>query len=236
MTTDYGRFKFIDDNRMVVPSHLEELKASIQETNLLYANPIIVNEKLEVFDGQHRLLAAEDLEVSIYYDIIPNLSSSAMITLNVLGLNWKPENFARYYASKGNNDYSYYLNFRKENDLNHQSAMAFLLAKDWEVHGGGQTSRHFKAGLFTVLDKEYAETAVKQLRDYRWHYKGYLRRSFIKAVLIVLRHSEYDHEWMINRLDLIGSRLTDRVNTLDYLRDLEDIYGYNTPSKKIRFS
>ena len=72
-TTDYKKFKIIQGNRALREFHVEYLKKSIMKDNLLYLNPILVNSDYYVFDGQHRLKVAEDLNLPIFYTINANL-------------------------------------------------------------------------------------------------------------------------------------------------------------------
>ena len=67
-TTDYSIFKKINGNRGISHSHVTKLTAAIARRNLLQLFPIIVNEKMEIVDGQHRLWAAKRLKLPIYYE------------------------------------------------------------------------------------------------------------------------------------------------------------------------
>ena len=66
-TTDYKQFKKVKGNRGYAQRHLKNLVSSIAQNNLLQYSPIIVNDKMEVIDGQHRLAAAQSLGLPIYY-------------------------------------------------------------------------------------------------------------------------------------------------------------------------
>ena len=64
-TTDYNQFKYIKGNREVVESHVKTLSDQIAKKD--FQIPIIVNEKMEVCEGQHRLEAYRLLGVPITY-------------------------------------------------------------------------------------------------------------------------------------------------------------------------
>ena len=66
-TTNYNQFKLVQFNREKSAHHISQIKKKIKENNLLHLHPILVNLKGEVIDGQHRLQAAQELEVPIYY-------------------------------------------------------------------------------------------------------------------------------------------------------------------------
>lgn len=59
-TNNYDMFKRLEGNRFVDPKKVNKLKKSINEVGYI-SNPIIVNEKMEVIDGQHRLEALKEL-------------------------------------------------------------------------------------------------------------------------------------------------------------------------------
>lgn len=65
-TKNYSLFKKYAKNRDIDGRHVEKLIASIKTANLLDCEPILVNEKMEVIDGQHRLEAAKSLNLDIY--------------------------------------------------------------------------------------------------------------------------------------------------------------------------
>jgi len=55
-TRDYGMFRFYSGNRAVNPNKVQSLLESFNERH--YPVPIIVDQKMRVLDGQHRLAAA----------------------------------------------------------------------------------------------------------------------------------------------------------------------------------
>ena len=62
---DYNIFKTLTGNRELNISHKEKLKKSFKENYLI--SPIIINEKYEIIDGQHRFNAARELGYYVYY-------------------------------------------------------------------------------------------------------------------------------------------------------------------------
>ncbi len=83
-TKNYEMFTFREDNREKIDqSHVQRLVFSIEKRNLLELRPIIVNEKFEVIDGQHRLMAAKFLDVEIFYQQEKKLDAKDIITMNI---------------------------------------------------------------------------------------------------------------------------------------------------------
>ena len=64
VTYDYSLFKFIDCNRNV--SHIKKLKESIESIDLTMHYPIIVNDNMEIVDGQPRFEVCKLIGKPIY--------------------------------------------------------------------------------------------------------------------------------------------------------------------------
>ena len=65
-TSDLSIFKQIDGNRVPNLQHIKRLADSIRVYGMK-CNPILVNERMEVIDGQHRLMAAKEVKSFVYY-------------------------------------------------------------------------------------------------------------------------------------------------------------------------
>ena len=57
---EYKKFKFMVGNRAINDRHVNNLVKSIEKNGLIM-NPSCVNEKSEIVEGQHRLMACEIL-------------------------------------------------------------------------------------------------------------------------------------------------------------------------------
>ena len=77
---NYDIFVKLDDNRDVLSGRLNKLIASISERYVL--NPIIVNEKFEIIDGQGRYEALKKLNRPIHYIIAPGAASDDCRRMN----------------------------------------------------------------------------------------------------------------------------------------------------------
>ena len=68
-TDDLEMFNQINGNRPPNVQHINRLCDSIKLNGVLQ-NPIIVNEFMDIIDGQHRLLAAKKAKSSIFFIIV----------------------------------------------------------------------------------------------------------------------------------------------------------------------
>lgn len=141
-TTDYDMFSFNEANRPLIKQHVDKLKKAIQERSLLEINPIIVNKQLQVMDGQHRLEAAKQLGVEVFYIITEE--DDVMQTLNINSRKWSTKDFLRYHATKKtNNDYVFLWEVcQRYEDM--ESFIMYLLMR------GGFGWEKFKDGRFTL--------------------------------------------------------------------------------------
>jgi hypothetical protein len=68
-TSDYTLFHLLSENRPVDLNHVRKLVAMITQSNLLHIKPLDVMAHLGVIDRQHRLAAARELGLPVYYKI-----------------------------------------------------------------------------------------------------------------------------------------------------------------------
>lgn len=111
-TKDYSKFKTLLGNREISKVAVKNLIDSMKGIGVLPV-PLIVNERYEVIDGQHRLIAIEALKGTAYYIIVPGLELSDCIALNGEQRNWKPFDFIKSYADRHYEQYEalmYYVN------------------------------------------------------------------------------------------------------------------------------
>ena len=99
MTNDYGLFTFIDGNRDINKNQLSRLAKSIDEDYIPV--PIIVNEKKQIIDGQHRYEVIKTLNKPVYYIEVPGLRLPEVHRLNNNTKNWTATEYMNGYAKLG---------------------------------------------------------------------------------------------------------------------------------------
>ena len=113
-TYDYEKFKIIAENRQIYHQHVIRIKNSMRNSFDLHLNPIIVNSKFEIVDGQHRFMAAKELKKPIFYVIDNNYKNEKIKQFNVCQKSWKLEDYFYYYDKLGNKNYTKVINLSKE--------------------------------------------------------------------------------------------------------------------------
>ena len=91
--TNYNCFHRLPDNRDVFATRIEKLIASMSDRYIL--NPIIVNEKMEIIDGQGRFEARKAMKKPIHYIIVRGATSDDCRRMNKYTTVWTQLDYAR---------------------------------------------------------------------------------------------------------------------------------------------
>ena len=223
-TQDYDIFNTLKGNRDLNISHKEKLKKSFKKDYLI--SPIIVNEKYEIIDGQHRFNAARDLDYPIYYILINGYSLEEVKILNTNTKNWKREDYLNAYCDLG---YKEYIKFKKfYNDIKE-----FTIGSAERIAAGHQSDNmlDFRSGKFKFKNILDAYDTAQKILMFKPYYNGYNRNTFVGAVMKLIKNENYNHAQMIHKLSLNPSILVDCANTSQYVLLLEDIYNYKSRNK-----
>lgn len=223
-TRDYSKFKSLLGNRFVKQSHVRKLIASLEHNNLLHANPILVTDKMVVIDGQHRLLAAKELGLEIYYRIVPGANLETVQELNSTMRAWTLKDFCESYAMLGKPDYETLLAFANRYGLP-LSFSANLLEGKLTNQSGHEPSR-VRNGKFMVKSLRNAEETVSRMRDIMPYSDAQSWRDpkFVRA-LVSLYGRGMKHEELLAQFRKSGARLQRQVHYRDYVFRLLDVYN-----------
>ncbi|MCM5528950.1 ParB N-terminal domain-containing protein [Parasegetibacter sp. NRK P23] len=194
-TTNYEKFKIVKSNREVSDSHVKKITESIRERDLLMANPIIVNEKMEVIDGQHRLAAAKALKRKIYYMVVEGLTDNDISRLNANKSNWALLDYLNYYCIKGEPEYKKLRNFIVKHPKFSITAAVHILCE----YSRGITL-DFKEGKFVVDDEQKSNEIVAQIEELGQFGKHVYGNNFLRAFTQISRDPKYDHKKMIHQI------------------------------------
>ena len=127
-TKDYLMFKKQTGNRVLDNPNLKDLRAKIENNNLLDYHPIIVSHDMEVIDGQHRLEVASEEGLEISYIVIPNMNKLEVTrSINTTGKKWTLQNFLDSYASSNHPKYVFFKELMEKNKALTISKVLFML-------------------------------------------------------------------------------------------------------------
>ncbi len=230
-TKNYEQFSFRDDNReRIDQGHVKRLVESIKARNLLELRPIVVNEKMEVIDGQHRLLAAKALQVEIYYQVEKKLEATDIIRMNI-NKSWAMGDFLNFYCTHHYPEYLKLRDFMKKHSLNLKVALNIAMG---QTHVG---YADFKDGKFIFND----ETLDGEL-DICWDTITYIKKMngyspytnsnrFWKSLLKLVRHPDFDATKWRSNLQKMVENFCGKATVDDYLSMMQHVYNYRNTNR-----
>jgi len=241
-TSDLSIFKQIDGNRVPNLQHIKRLADSIRVYGMK-CNPILVNERMEVIDGQHRLMAAKEAESFVYYIIVNGYSLNEVHTLNLNQKNWTKKDFMEGYANMGIESYIKLREFlNKNDDYNFNDCIAMCS----NVSGGGHIAvlrqkyregkimnqqEVFEEGTWKGKDFNLAQDWANKIRMIKPYYLGYNRNSFVGTLIGLFQNKNFDFNEFMHKIRLQPTALVDCANREQYRTLIEDIYNYKSRNK-----
>lgn len=233
-STNYDQFVLMDTNRDQSRGHIETIKKAFEKVgNLTRVQPILVNEKYEIIDGQHRFVACKELDEPIFFTMVPGLGVSDAREMNTLHRGWTIADYARSYAIGGDINYQRYEQLREDFGYTHSIVMTYAMG--YEQDGA---FKRFRAGQFTLSPRqvEEAKERLQQLADIADNFKLAATIPFARALLNVHKIEGFDHARLVDKFNKYGTSLVVRqAGVPQYMRLLEDIYNHNqTESTRLR--
>lgn len=230
-TKNYHMFKFRPDNRAEIDkNHVRRLQQSIESRNLLQFRPIIVNESMEILDGQHRLEAAKLLNLEIFYKIEKDLQNQDIILLNI-NKNWTMGDFLNYYCKNNFPQYIKLEKFMKSHGITLKVALTLCNGRsDDMVH-------IYKTGKF-VFENKVAEEVfiicnqtiqkIKKIKGYSYWTDS--ARFWNPLVKLISAEGFQEDRWFKN-IEKLCDKMGPRATQKDYFKMVQDIYNYRTEKK-----
>lgn len=233
-STDYDKFSLIATNREISRGHVEALKRAFTEAgNLTAIQPILVNERMQIVDGQHRFTACMELGETIHYTEVKGLGIHEARSMNILHRNWLIDDYAKSYAESGDPNYQRYIDLKEDYGFGHTATMLYIVGAERK-----KQFAEFRRGEFTCTDDDIklARVRLSRLADMEGLVDHYKRGYFIRALLKVMNAEGYDHKRMLKKLEAHPELVRQYGSTVDYVRMLEEIYNYkNAESNRVRF-
>ncbi len=228
-TFDYGKFKNIGGNRTKNLSHINRLKESMSENYLFTV--ILVNEKFEIIDGQHRFHVIQELGLPLYYVVKEGYSLNEVHLLNHNAKNWTNEDYLQGYCDLGNSEYMKFKVFKEKYNLTISTCFALLTS-------GNTTNiqKSFKNGTIKINNFSKSCQDIEKILSVSKYYEGVKRRVFIRAMVSLLKNENFSFDVFINKLKRQPTSLVDCVNVETTIELIEKIYNNRNRNKvNLRF-
>jgi len=163
VTKNWSNLKFLEDNRDKDDAAIKRLAESIKQFGQL--QPIIINEKGEIIDGQTRVDACKLLGFPVLYVTSKGATIKEVILMNNIQRGWLNRDYLKCFCHSNHKNHLEYRKIRDFLDaygLNH-SVSINLLAGNF-AYQGGPASAAFKTGKFQIKDLRKAEKYASQLK------------------------------------------------------------------------
>lgn len=229
-STDYDKFKIIGENRNINDSNLNRIKESFNEQQLMSIT--IVNERMEVIDGQHRLEAAKELGLPVFYIVCQGYGLREVQLYNTTSKKWDRSDFLHSHTVAGKESYLVVDEFVKAYPfLGIKNALAILSGKCGgvsrkQVGTKRVTIKDFEKGDFEIDNLKFAEKAASQIMDFKDYFRGYNTVTFVRSLLPLFKLKTYDHKRMMAKVKSSTIRLEPRANVEQYRFNLQKIYNW----------
>lgn len=236
VTSDYSIFKILDGNRSVKDGRVEKIKSSIKKVGYIPA-PIVVNEKMQIIDGQGRFAALKELGYSICYIVVPGLTIDHCVAMNINQSNWTIRDYVESYAKQGNENYKRLLEL-----LDDHSSLGFLTVSAIAVGNAGAPRTETIRDGRLIIDSKRIKTAsniCSWIEQNVLPLKGKIKGRFDylqNAVAFCLEHTDVDKSRLAKVLSENAYDIMPPANVPSSLKEIERVYNRKLSANKIYFS
>lgn len=157
-TKNYDQFKVLDWNRNIKENNLKKIEKNYEKNGWLQ-HPIMVNEKFEVIDGQHRLEFAKRNNLPVYYVVIPGIGVKDCLTMNNTRTTWYLTDYINLYAEQKNDNYIILKSLLENYAFLSPTTLIGVLNQSGT---GGQMLAKVKNGEYEITAKEH-DKAIEKL-------------------------------------------------------------------------
>ena len=225
-------------NRVVAPKNVENKKKLLEKNGFKSTNPVIINQKGQMIDGQHRRLAAEELNMPFKFTIDVAVkaeeSLQATIELNNSGKPWVTLDYINAYAENGNEEYEKLLALCEELDLNMSKTLILYLG----AKANNEFQKSIAKGVFK-FDENKAQLARNRKKELdllsdlvTQRYKKLVEsQPFYCAYLELSRKENFKFKVLKEQFDKMRYTVLDRKNLMETL-----IETYNMQRRTNRIS
>ena len=242
-SSDYEKFSILEQNRVVNDKHVNELVVSIQNSGQL--TPIIINEKFEIIDGQHRFDACKILKIPVMYLISYKTSINEVILMNNTQKSWKLHDYLRCFSDKKWNNHETYQKvdkFMREHDLKLTTCIVLLsegtgsgnsLGNAVSLQGQGLIS--FKKGIYRIGNLTRAQAIAKILSEIKAFAPDLVGSDrFCRSYCKLSLEPKWNHNSAVYQIKKYRRKYDGASSKEEALQGLLAVYNYNQlKSKKI---
>ena len=228
ITTDYDAFHRMPGNRPVEPARVAKLKKSISEYGWL-DNPILVNEKMEIIDGQARFEALKALNRPIEYFVSPGLGMTECIVFNSTQTKWTTRDYIQSYAESGDASYTRLITLLHDHPCIPESVVLFV-----SNHSQNVSSQTIASGQFLLTESQWQQSDdilswLEQFEPLKQHVPG-VWTAFLKAAVFASGLEEVNRDQLLRKCQANIAKVMPANEIREALRSIERMYNHRSSS------
>jgi len=227
-TFDYEKFSFLSENRDLGKAHLNNLKNSMKDEALL--SPILVNEKMQIIDGQHRFTARMELGLPIPYIICHNYGLNEVQILNANAKTWTFKDYLNSYVSMGYQDYITLKRLKEEYAFLDLTILMGLL-RDYNNKIGFRTANAFKEGNYKIKSYNKAKQICNEIQEMKEFWPQATKAYFILAYKQARDLDAFNSREFINKVKKFPRKMQDCANINQFRHMIHDLYNYKAKNR-----
>lgn len=255
LTSDYGMFKHINGNRDLLESNIQAIMNQLRERG--QQQPIIINDRNEVIDGQHRLEACKRLKMPIQYIKRSGATLDDVISTNIVGKKWGVQDYINRFVAEGNENYVQLQNFLEHaKTLGFPAGTAIRIARGVVAHnmyymcddgvvrrsaGSVYTGKKkykklyavgddIRLGKFKMRDVDDAHRRLEQVFMFK-EFSFYTKMSFVTAVMQCMRIDAMDFDRLLESARKYPRKWNNEASAENFIHMFEDVYNWRRKNK-----
>lgn len=230
-TNNYSMFKNMLGNREIKDTNYKKLLRSMSEKQLLM--PILVNEKFEIIDGQHRFTACKTLNLPVYYYVVPGYKIEDVKRANLVSCTWNLDDYLNLHFEMGKTEYSNFKEIIEKNKLKVTQLLEIVAGIENKEYS--RVKMAFEDGIFAIESPLEIQRFLQDWQDFR-ELKEYNTSKFTRAFLKVYKHKKYNHKLMNKKIQTLSYKLKKQQSLNDYISLLvNDIYAFGTSNAPFKY-
>ena len=238
-TRDYGKFRRLTGNRGVEQKRVDKLVDSIRKIGWI-SNPIIVNEKMEIIDGQGRFEALKYLGMPIEYHVVKmadGLNVCRMMNNRVK--KWDTGNYVDSYAETGTKDYIRVKQLMEYFNVPLEVVIMAREVKKGVYTGCGKYYRLMREGKLTFSEQDFIEVSriLNIYIKYRKPFERFTGRTNNKdrVIMYIIYYAEkygnVDHDKLAESLMSCDPQTVYNTSFDRLLESVQNVYNFNKPKR-----
>lgn len=223
-TSNYDLFKYSGLNRKINKIHVqrlitesERMKENGQEPNITKLSPVLVDTKMHVIDGQHRIKAMEALSLPVYY-IKANLKANDIVAVNAKRQVWKLNDYISFFAAT-NPEYEKLMELQEQHKTVATTDISRLDKLTFSHHTDA-----IKKGKFAFLNYDITVERVEQF-DKLIHINPVFKlRPVSMAYIAALKTKDFDADDFIEAVRIAGGIFQGSTESAENYEEIMRVY------------